>query len=275
MVITGADGAPIVAGLADEAAAPLTRRERQRQATHDEIVSVARRVLSQPDGLTLRAVAAEMGMTAPALYRYVDGHQHLVLLVAQSVFADVHRALADAYARYPDDDPAAQLLAACTGFRRWALANRAEFGLLFASASTAHHDKPVEPGSGEDTFAAFFADIYLRVWDRYHFHIPTDDELDPDVLNALVEARDTGLLPCDFPGMPIGLSWLFIQAWARLYGTVTLEVFKHMNIGVIGSGALFRSMLDDNARDMGLDDDWPRLQALVDAEMKRSSVAAG
>ena len=53
----------------------LTRRERHRQATYDEIVSVARALLrSSSTDLSLRAVAAEMGMTPPALYRYVDSY---------------------------------------------------------------------------------------------------------------------------------------------------------------------------------------------------------
>jgi hypothetical protein len=39
-----------------------------------------------------------------------------------------------------------------------------------------------------------------------------------------------------------------------------------MDREVIESGALFRAMLDDNARDLGFGDDWPRLRALVELE---------
>ncbi len=124
-------------------------------------------------------------------------------------------------------------------------------------------------------FSSFFGEIYLRLWDRYAFPIPSDDELDPVVLRELTQQRETGMLPCDFPGMPIGLNWVFIRAWARLYGTVTLEVFKHVDIGVIGSGALFRAMLDDNARDLNFGDDWPRLQALIEAELDEAGGHSG
>ena len=64
------------------ASAP-TRRERQRAATYDEIVTVARRLLGGPEPLSLRAIAAEMGLTAPALYRYVDSYHELLMLVAR------------------------------------------------------------------------------------------------------------------------------------------------------------------------------------------------
>src|SRR6478735_11041143 len=96
-----------------------TRRERQRQATYEEIVDVARRLLRASEDVSLRAVSAEMGMTPPALYRYVDSHAELMVLVARSIFEDVVSAMATARDRYADDDPAAQIVAAASAFRRW------------------------------------------------------------------------------------------------------------------------------------------------------------
>lgn len=51
---------------------PLSRRERARAATAEELVSTARRLLVAhgPAAVILRAIAREMGMTAPGLYRY-------------------------------------------------------------------------------------------------------------------------------------------------------------------------------------------------------------
>lgn len=246
-----------------------TRRERQRQATYDEIVEVSRRLLPNGDVLSLRAVAAEMGMTAPALYRYVDSYQDLLLLVGRSIFHDVVATLVAARDRQPSSDPGAQILASAVAFRQWALSHREEFALLFANPATNAADDPV-PDEGEVAFAAFFGDIYRRLWDRYRFPIPSDDDLDPDVLASLRSQRETGTLPCDFPGMPIGMSWVFIRAWTRLYGTVTLEVFKHMHAGVIDSGALFRAMLEENVRDLHLGGDWERLQPVITAELQRT-----
>lgn len=245
-----------------------TRRERQRQATYDEIVDVSRRLMGSGDGLSLRAVASEMGMTAPALYRYVDSYRELVLLIGRSIYADVLVTLTAARDRYPDDDPGAQIVAAAVGFRQWALAHREEFSLLFANPAVSHEDG-TEPDEGVRAFADFYGEIYQRLWDRYGFTIPSDDDLDPDALSALNAQRAAGTLPCDFPGMPIGLSWIFIRAWTRLYGTVTLEVFKHMDTGVIASGALFRAMLQDNGRDLDFGQDWDRLQDVITAELKR------
>jgi len=251
-----------------------SRRERQRAATHDEIVTVARQLLGSPDALSLRAIAAEMGLTAPALYRYVDSYHELLMLVGRAIFEDVIMAMTSARDRHGDDDPAAQILASSAAFRSWALAHPAEFGLVFANAATARTTEttmPADPSSqaGGAQFAAFFTDMFLRLWDRYRFALPSDGDLDPALLGRLRDQRESGTLPCDFPGHPLGLSWIFIRCWTRLYGTVTLEVFRHVDLGVIESGALFRSMLEDNGRDLGFEDDWLRLRALTDLEMSR------
>ncbi len=248
---------------------PLTRRARQRQATYDEIVDVSRRLMAAGDGLSLRAVAAEMGMTAPALYRYVDSYHELVLLIGRSIYADVLTSMTQWRDRFPDEDPGAQIIAAAFGFRQWALAHREEFSLLFANPAVSKEDG-VEPDDGIRAFAHFYGDIYQRLWDKYAFAIPADEELDPDALASLTAQRDAGVLPCDFPGMPIGLSWIFIRAWTRLYGTVTLEVFQHVDAGVIASGALFRAMLEDNGRELNFGADWPRLREVL-AEAGRSA----
>ena len=196
------------------------------------------------------------------------------MLVARAIFEDVISAMTSARDRHGDDDPAAQIVASTAAFRGWALTHPAEFGLIFANAAIAEAAEVLEPADpsspgGGAQFSDFFTDIFLRLWDRYQFSVPTDSDLEPELPERLRDQRASGTLSCDFPGHPVGLSWIFIRCWTRLYGTVTLEVFKHMDLGVIASGALFRAMLEDNARDLGFGDDWPRLRALTDLEMSR------
>src|SRR5215207_8113561 len=80
----------------EEGAVPTTtRRARQRDATLAEIRATARALLvdSGPEALTLRATARDMGMTAPALYRYVASHEDLVTAVCEDVLDEVTRSL--------------------------------------------------------------------------------------------------------------------------------------------------------------------------------------
>lgn len=249
-----------------DTAAPLTRRERQRQATYDEIVEVSRRLLAETRTLSLRAVAGEMGMTAPALYRYVDGYDELILLVAKAIFTDVVASVRSSASRFPDDDPGAQLVVGATAFRTWALAHPDEFQVVFANRDVGTHGTE----RGKDTsmeFAEVFSEIFLRTYHRYRFDLPGDDDLPPPLAEGLEQARGDECFPCEFPGEPVALIWIFLRMWSRLYGTVTQEVFGHVDAMIVSSGALFAAMMDDNGRELNLGDDFDRLQALIRAEI--------
>ena len=68
-----------------------SRRDRLRAATIEEIIATARRLLvaSGPEAVSLRAIAREMGMTAPGLYRYFGSHEDLVRHVIAGIFTEL------------------------------------------------------------------------------------------------------------------------------------------------------------------------------------------
>lgn len=248
--------------------APPTRRERQREATYDEIVRVAAELLADGSDLSLRAVAGRMGMTAPALYRYVANYQELIDLVA----FELDRAAALEWqreaARAPDDDIAAQLCIACCAFRRWALAKPAEFRLVFANpvAAQESHRRELLTVS---TSGNYFTDLLYRIWEERHFPFPALDELDDVVREAVLDP----LIPATTEQIPPedrGLLWIYMRSWSALYGVVTLESMGHCDPRVIASGALFRATLLDWLEPLGLDDERERLTTILDEELARS-----
>src|SRR5215218_5090099 len=105
---------------------PLSRRDRARADTAREIKETARRVLVDQgvDGLALRAVAREMGMTAPGLYRYFASREDLV----EHVVADLYDELTGTLEQVRDGaDPASpglQLLLVARAFRTWSITHR-------------------------------------------------------------------------------------------------------------------------------------------------------
>jgi AcrR family transcriptional regulator len=112
----------------------MTRRERTRAATFDEIVATARRLLvaDGPTAVTLRAIARDMGMTAPGLYRYVASHEDLINVLIAALFDEATGEL-EAARDSARPEVAPRLLATCRAFRRWALANPTELALVFGS----------------------------------------------------------------------------------------------------------------------------------------------
>ena len=238
-----------------------TRRERQREATYDEIVGASRALLAEGAELSLRAVAARMGVTAPALYRYVSSYQELVDLVAFEIdkaATDTFRAAADTL---PEDDHAGRLVLSSAEFRSWALANPREFGLVFANpiadAQCVRREMLTLASSGH-----FFTDLMHALWEHNHYPIEELDDLPP----AVRESVSDPLIPAKVDGIALanrGLVWSYMQGWTQLYGVVALEVFGHMDPRIIESGEMFIDTIRHFAPRLGLEDDWPRLEKLV------------
>jgi AcrR family transcriptional regulator len=87
-----------------------------------QAAAAARAILERDGdaGLTMRAVADELGIRAPSLYKHVAGKAAIVLALVESGLAEMGEALRAATARPGGRGPVAALLAA---YRRYALAH--------------------------------------------------------------------------------------------------------------------------------------------------------
>jgi AcrR family transcriptional regulator len=238
------------------------RRERLRAATTQEIIETARRLLvtQGPEGASLRAIAREMGMTAPALYRYFDSHEELLRHVVGSIFTDlaayvrgaIHTAADDAPADITSDEVMAlKLTAGCRAFRSWTLEHVPEFSLIFGSPLPGlevlheiQHDPTVDCGY---QFGQVFLDLYSELYHHYPFPIRADDDIQPALRRQLVRYRD--LVGSD---LPLGALQTFLRCWVRLYGAVSLEAFGHLKFALDDASPMFELMLTDLASILGL-----------------------
>jgi AcrR family transcriptional regulator len=238
------------------------RRDRLRAATTQEIIDTARRLLvtEGPEGASLRAIARDMGMTAPALYRYFGSHEELLRHVVGSIFMDladyvrsaIHKAATDAPADVRADEVMAlKLTAGCRAFRAWTLEHVPEFSLVFGSPLPGlevlheiHADPTVDCGY---QFGQIFLDLYGELYHRYPFPIPADREIEPSLRQQLVRYRDiTG------SDLPLGALQTFLRCWVRLYGAVSLEAFGHLKFALDDASPMFELMLADLASMLGL-----------------------
>lgn len=222
--------------------------------TDGEIRRVAGALLVErgPDAVTLRAIARELGVTAPALYRYYKSLDDLLERLRLDFCADLAEELSAEIATLPDDG-AVQFFAICRGFRRWALAHTREFTLVFAS-----------PGAGQarrfdEPFGRIFLAATGRLLATYDIVTPPTDVIPPELREDLAHFQ-TELLAAlsesgqKFPAekLDLGVTYLMIQIWARLYGHVTLEVFGNYPIPLDNPEILFDAMLADLGRTAGL-----------------------
>jgi AcrR family transcriptional regulator len=241
----------VVAGMTQIA----SRRERVRAATSQEIIQTARRLLVR-DGSTaisLRAIAREMGMTAPALYRYYGSHEELIEHVIADIFTELADYLQAQIAQLQSSPSSAeavgsQLVTACQAFRDWALAHPAEFGMIFGSPL------PVLDLASDDPvalcgfrFGQVFLTLYEKLWQLSPFTVPPDDEISPAIAPQLAHYRE--LIGS---ALPLGALQTFLRCWVLLYGTVSLEVFGHLRFALDDAAPMFDMMLTDLALMIGL-----------------------
>ncbi|GAA2420046.1 TetR/AcrR family transcriptional regulator [Actinomadura vinacea] len=230
-----------------------SRRDRQRAATVQEITDTARRILVEegPDAVTLRAIAREMGMTAPGLYRYFDSHAELLRHVVGDIFADLTAELHKGLSAVPEGDMSGKLLAVARSFRLWAFAHRREYALLFGSPlpDLAHRKEADFAEESAQRFGGVFLSLFLELWRKAPFPVPSDDEIDPRLRGQLRRYRDFTVPATD---LPLGVVQIFLQCWVRLQGAVSLEVFGHLEFALDNPEPMFELMLAEIAPILGL-----------------------
>jgi AcrR family transcriptional regulator len=232
------------------------RRDRNRVDTDRSIRTVARTLLVSRgrQGVTLRAIAREMGITAPALYRYYDSFEDLIRHVCTDICADLTAELAAGLAAVPDEDPPGQVFAVCRGFRAWAVRHPQEFSLVFAT-----------PASGQptdctpDPFGRIFLTVAARVLTGRHLAVPPDHEVPENLHADLAEFRATLINTLAETGIelpehlfPLGAAYTMVRFWVRLYGQVALEVFGRLPFSVSVPEVMFESMVAELATEIGL-----------------------
>ncbi len=211
-----------------------SRRERLRSATVSEIKEGARKLLvtGGPQAISLRAIAREMGMTAPAIYRYFPSLEALVIALAEDLMSEVAGVVAES-SEAAGDDPGRQLAAMARAYRAWAVANPVEFGLVFGAPVPGVGDLgleclPDDPGAdlGRPYLAAF-----LKLWQREPWPTPPREYM-LEHLGPLREAHGD---------LPIEVAYTFLSGWARLYGMVAMEVFHQLRWALTKPEALFEA----------------------------------
>lgn len=236
-----------------------TRRERMRASTDLEIRRQARSLLVAHgrDAVTLRAIARELGMTAPALYRYYDSREELLFQLCEDVCTDLAAELGRVLEPVEADDHADKVFAVCRGFRQWALRHPQEFTLVFATSPEETGTERSKPGG--DQFAGVFLRTVAPLMLEGQFplrseRVPSDlhPELATDQLALAAAFATAGL---DVPSEQIRTDdvYFMLTWWARIYGHVALEVFGRFPFALDDAERLFSSLLGELGHDLGLD----------------------
>ena len=223
--------------VAPDAAIP-DRRSRLRAWTLEQIKEAALRQIAEHgvEGLSLNAIAKELGMSGPALYRYVASRDELIVLLVVDAWQELGDALIKAAAE-PTADAADRVRNIGRAYRAWGLSQPDRYKLAVTTRL----------GSGQ--------------LGPEHV-IPAATRAMNVALGAMAELPDTSLPPAAVSSSLIGdlESWrterqgnLDIAAsvllrgvlvWSRLHGLLTLEIDGYLASMGIDPEPLYASELD-------------------------------
>lgn len=202
---------------------PLTRRERMRAATIDEIKETARQQIAEygAASLSLRAISGEMGMTAPALYRYFDSRDDLVTALIVDAYHSLAESLASARVAHSSGDHTEKIIATAKAYRQWAKIHPEQYSLIFGTPIPGY-SAPMEitgPAAAESMIEL------IQVLDTaYQDGQLSVNELSPALINLL----QPWIEKLGYAG-PIAIIHLALACWAQIHGLVSLELHGHLS----------------------------------------------
>ena len=228
--------------------ASRTARERVRAELIREITDIARRHLATEGaaGLSLRAVAREMGMVSSAIYRYFSSRDDLLTALIIDGYNALGEAVERADAACPRDDFIGRWLATCRAVRDWTLAHPHEYALLYGSPVPGYH-------APQDTIGPASRDVVVYgriIADAYHAGRLTPPPLCPPPPAILSE--DAQVVRTMMPDVPDDVVTRAVTAWTGLFGMVSFELFGQFNNTITHRAELFEHNMTCLAHFLGL-----------------------
>ena len=200
-----------------------TRRERLRAATIDEIKTIARQQMTDTGtaALSLRAVAREMGMTSPALYRYFDSRDDLVTALIVDAFNSFADTLKSAPETFPEDEHANRVAAIAEAYRQWALSHPQEYTLIFGTPIPGYHaPMEVTDPAAERSMLALIKELDSAYQDGKPLVTESSPALQDQMKYWMDKYSEAGA---------VAVIHAALGCWALIHGLVSLELYGHLS----------------------------------------------
>jgi AcrR family transcriptional regulator len=227
---------------------PRVRDEAQHEATRRQILEAARTqmALYGTAGIGLRAIARELGLTAPALYRYFPSLDDLITALIVEDF----RALADAMEAARDATPGGavdKVRAVMLAYRAWAVAHPSDFQLIYGNPIPGYHaPREVTVPEVVRGFVVIVGLFEQGLQSGALAPQPPYDRVPGETAAALRNLiRHEG-----YPVSELAL-YLGVVSWTTGHGAIMLELFNHLAPVVGDPGAYYSAQVDHLLRIFG------------------------
>lgn len=227
-----------------------TRRERQRSATIEEIKSIALAYLANEGtaGLSLGAIAREMGMTTPALYRYFENRQALETSLIIDAYMSMSAAIESAVGDVAEQDYETRFRVLANAYRDWALVHSGLYTLMFGNYVP---DESAQTQIISAIFSAvqLLAELLLSAHTDGRLRIPRPYQSPPAQLKKALSQLAQGI---DEASPSYAVLTLILVIWIRLHGLIWQELHGHALFNLLQSGDVYHMEVDVMAQFLGL-----------------------
>jgi AcrR family transcriptional regulator len=185
-------------------------------------------------GLSLRGIARELGITAPAIYNYFARLDDLITALIVDAFTDLADAIEAAESAVESEACGPKVLASCLAYREWAITHPVDFQLIYGNPIPGYvAPAEVTVPLARRPFDGLFH-LFLHAHRTGELTVPVEYSPVPSSISEHFAAW----LPASGYDFPDALLCLLMSGWARIHGMVMLELFEHIG-PVVGDPAAF------------------------------------
>jgi len=205
------------------------RREKRRKATLDDIKATAWKQVAElgAASLSLRAIAREMEITAPALYRYYKDRDALVTALLIDAFDSFTNALEAARDACEANDHTGRFRAICKAYFQWAMGDPQKYLFLFGTPIPGYQFAPELGPSAQRSFLI----LQGVIGDAYIVGKITGD-LDAVRMPAQLTAQYDSLKKMGMPYVPV-VTHRALAMWSTMHGMTSLFIYGYFT-GFLG-----------------------------------------
>lgn len=230
---------------------PRPRQEQLYADTLDQIKRVARQQMraSGTAGLSLRAIAREMNVTAPALYHYFPRLDDLITALIIDAFNGLADAVQDAATQSAarGESVTAQFKAALLAYRGWAVANPIDFQLIYGNPIPGYvAPAEVTVPLSSRPFVTLGELLVAARTGGHQRHAPPSLPLPDRIAQHMANFHAQYAISTeDFA--------ILTEGWTRIHGVVMLELFEHLPPLVGDVARYYEHIVDTLIHEAGLD----------------------
>ncbi|MFE5892075.1 TetR/AcrR family transcriptional regulator [Streptomyces sp. NPDC056462] len=212
-----------------------TPRERYRAQVRTEIKQRAWEQIATAgaSALSLNAIAKQMGMSGPALYRYFSGRDELITELVR----DAYRSLADTFRAA--SEAGADLTGLAHALRGWALEDPQRYFLIYGTPVPGYH-APDDTTAISSEIMATLLDACAALPSEVSSDVPSDAPATPFDAHLEGHRQWAGGHPA-----PPAVLHRALTFWSRLHGVLSLELARQFSGMGFDPGLLFAAELDD------------------------------